>query len=186
MIKCLLSSISTRISLEPVRTPGTVASTFSPFLKKFLELDPLTGPEQALCVCIESRYWFAAESLSCILGHSNSSSFFFWISFCSILVLICPCISVCFYCIYWLLRFWNWYDGQCIDGYWKSVSTLPCLQDIEGKREKNSSCVQSDLWLQVNCQKCEPKGKKHKKCSSSLVVLSLGATQSVLCKGNGS
>lgn len=46
MIKCLLFSISTRISLEPVRTPGTVDSTLSLFLKKFLELDSLTGPEQ--------------------------------------------------------------------------------------------------------------------------------------------
>ncbi|RMC07147.1 hypothetical protein DUI87_16603 [Hirundo rustica rustica] len=46
----------TRIRLEPVRAPGTVDSTLSPFLKKFLELDPLTGPEQGLCVCIDSSF----------------------------------------------------------------------------------------------------------------------------------
>ncbi|XP_014724318.1 PREDICTED: histone-lysine N-methyltransferase SETDB2 isoform X3 [Sturnus vulgaris] len=46
---------STRISPEPVRTPRIIDSTFSPVLKKFLELDPLTGPEQGLCVCINAR-----------------------------------------------------------------------------------------------------------------------------------
>ncbi|XP_014724317.1 PREDICTED: histone-lysine N-methyltransferase SETDB2 isoform X2 [Sturnus vulgaris] len=60
---------STRISPEPVRTPRIIDSTFSPVLKKFLELDPLTGPEQGLCVCINARYWFAAESFSCILSN---------------------------------------------------------------------------------------------------------------------
>ncbi|XP_017589112.1 PREDICTED: PHD finger protein 11 isoform X2 [Corvus brachyrhynchos] len=51
-----LGGRSTRIFLEPVRTPGTVDSTFSPFLTKFLELDPLTGPEQGLCICIDSSF----------------------------------------------------------------------------------------------------------------------------------
>lgn len=37
------------------RTPRTVDSTSSPFFTKFLELDPLAGPEQGLCVCIDSR-----------------------------------------------------------------------------------------------------------------------------------
>ncbi|KAL2310895.1 hypothetical protein Nmel_002575 [Mimus melanotis] len=44
-ISCHCGVQNTRISPEPVRTPGTVDSTFSLFLKKFLELDPLTGPE---------------------------------------------------------------------------------------------------------------------------------------------
>ncbi|KAM6293303.1 uncharacterized protein LJ264_016573 isoform 1-T1 [Porphyrio hochstetteri] len=48
----------TSISPESVRTPGTVDCIFSLLLKKFpesLELDPLTGPEQGLCMYIDSR-----------------------------------------------------------------------------------------------------------------------------------
>lgn len=99
LTECLLFSISTRISPAPVRTPGTVDSTSSPFLTKFLDVDPLTGPEQGLCVCIDSRYWFAAESFSCILDHSNSSSFCFLISFFSILVFIMS-LCFCFFLLY--------------------------------------------------------------------------------------
>ncbi|PKU33899.1 histone-lysine n-methyltransferase setdb2 [Limosa lapponica baueri] len=50
---------STRLLPEPVRTPGTVDSTFSLFLTEFpepSELDPLTGPEQGLCICIDSSF----------------------------------------------------------------------------------------------------------------------------------
>ncbi|XP_074901907.1 histone-lysine N-methyltransferase SETDB2-like [Buteo buteo] len=51
--------LNTRISPESVRTPGAVDSTFSLFLKKFPEppeLDPLIGPEQGLCICIDSSF----------------------------------------------------------------------------------------------------------------------------------
>lgn len=145
MIKCLLSSISTRISLEPVRTPEIVKSMFSPFLKKFLELDPLTGPEQALCVCMDSRYWFAAESFSCILGDSNSSSFF-WLSFYS-----SPNMSLCF-CLYLLYLL----IAQVLKVIWWSVyrwvleiSFYPASFTRYRTERKNSQLCVKAKWLRI-------------------------------------